>query len=576
MDHIKQAPTEIKVNTKKFSLHRGKMTLVFSLAKSKGKITNLTLVQRNAIIQGNIPFILTQKDKGDVICYHAVLDLSKETLEVAFWDVVATMQGMCPAENGEEKTSDEMTKTDSDASKAVQESYDAILGGLSAKLKLWLIAFPRWTRTSDGHLIYPFVNGARQFTIQYRKYDKRYDSYFFLCKEFLALFCYFILKPYWDRKRIWLICEKYCTMAQDNGLYFFRYCMKELPESEKNRIMYVIDKQASDYEAVKEYDEHVIQFMSFRYMIYLCAAEYLISTDAIRHFYIWDSPNSIYKVLYQARKNIIFLQHGVLGLKQCHRTFHKSGGNRMARFVVSSEYERDIVEKYFEYDREDIMITGLARWDVLENTANDEDKQILLMPTWRIWLEYASDELFRQSEYCQNYKSLLTDKKLLRLLEEEQITVYFYIHPKFREYIEEFHVDSPYIKLIPFGTRPLNELLMSCHMLITDYSSVAWDVYHQGKPIVFYPFDLQTYERAQGTYMDMEKEAFGDVVHSHDELIQTVYDYVKNGFAEKQEYADRREYLLPYRDHDNSRRIYDQIVRADLPSKLKAKLKQGI
>ena len=69
-------------------------------------------------------------------------------------------------------------------------------------------------------MVYPFVNGARQFTIQYRKYDPKYDSYAFIAKEFLALFCYFILKPYWDHKKLWLICEKYCTMAQDNGLYF--------------------------------------------------------------------------------------------------------------------------------------------------------------------------------------------------------------------------------------------------------------------------------------------------------------------------------------------------------------------
>lgn len=66
-------------------------------------------------------------------------------------------------------------------------------------------------------MIYPFVNGKRQFNLQYRKYDRKYDSYLFLVKEFLALLCYFILKPYWDHKKLWLVGEKYCTMAQDNG-----------------------------------------------------------------------------------------------------------------------------------------------------------------------------------------------------------------------------------------------------------------------------------------------------------------------------------------------------------------------
>lgn len=549
---IAMAPTEIKVKTKKFSLRNGKIVIHFSFPKEKAEIIDLKLVKRNETIPYAIAFSLQKKEKKADIQYTALLDLRMESLEVAFWDVVASVK------------------------KQNEEPYDAILGGLSARLKLWLIAFPRWTRTKDGHLIYPFVNGARQFTIQYRKYDKRYDSYWFLAKEWLALVCYFLLKPYWDHKKLWLICEKYAAMAQDNALYFFRYCMKELPKKEKKHILYVMDKTVPDYEAVREYDENVIQFMSFRYMIYLCAAQYLISTDAIRHFYIWDSPNSIFKVLYQARKHLIFLQHGVLGFKQCHRTFHKLGGNRMARFVVSSEYERDIVEKYFEYDREDILVTGLSRWDVLQNRADNANKQILLMPTWRLWLEYASPEVFRESDYFQNYKAFLTDETLLSLLKREGITLYFYIHPKFREYIAEFENKSEQIQLIPFGTRPLNELLMSCHLLITDYSSVAWDVYHQEKPVIFYPFDIDTYEEVQGMYMDLETEGFGDVVYTKQDLLNTIASYIQNGFKEKECYAQKRGVLLPYRDQDNSKRVYEQIQNLHLPSKLKSKLKQGI
>ena len=164
---IKQAPKEIKVQTRKFQLKKGKILLGFRLQRDRGKITGLSLVQRNARVHMAYPFLLKRKEKKDHIQYDAVIDLSGLPLEVAFWDVVATVE----------------TKG---------EKQEAILGGLSAKLKLSLILFPRWTKTKDGHLIYPFVNGARQFTIQYRKYDKKYDSIFFLCKEYLALFCYFL------------------------------------------------------------------------------------------------------------------------------------------------------------------------------------------------------------------------------------------------------------------------------------------------------------------------------------------------------------------------------------------------
>ena len=387
MQQLMEAPAEIKVKTRKFSLTKGTIKISFELEGSRGRIRSLKLKQRNAVLDTSFPFEMQTAKKGNTIVYHAQINVDQYPMETAFWDVVASVD------------------------KEGKGNYeDAILGGLSSKLKLKLILFPRWTRTGDGHMVYPFVNGARQFTIQYRKYDPKYDSYAFIAKEFLALFCYFILKPYWDHKKLWLICEKYCTMAQDNGLYFFRYCMEHAPEKDRSRIFYVIDKKCPDYQAVKEYDANVIQFMSFKYMIYLSAARYLISTDAIRHFYIWDSPNSIYKVLYQARKNIVFLQHGVMGFKQCHRTFHKGGGNQMALFVVSSGYEQKIIHDYFGYDNEEIIITGLARWDVLEDKSDPAHKEILLMPTWRSWLEDISEEQFKKSEYYQRYKAFLGEQ----------------------------------------------------------------------------------------------------------------------------------------------------------------------
>lgn len=540
---IQEAAREIIVKTVRFALRKGKIHICFEWAKKKGNIRELNLKQRNARQQCCFPFELKKKEKGDIVRYTAVIDINEKPMEIAFWDIVAGVE-------------------------SEGEVYEAILGGQSSLLKLRLILFPRWTRTKDGHMIYPFVNGARQFTIQYRKWDKRYDSYRFIAKEYLALFCYFILKPYWDSKKIWLVCEKLCTMAQDNGLYFFKYCMEQLPQEERKHILYVIDKKVPDYKAVEAYDENVISFMSFRYMIYLCAAQYLISTDAIRHFYIWDSPNSVYKVLYQARKHIIFLQHGVMGFKQCHRTFHKHGGNRMALFVTSSEYEKDIIHKYFEYDKEEIIVTGLPRWDVLKDTSSKDKKEILLMPTWRQWLEYVTDEAFMESDYYRNYKELLTDSRLHEILEMHDITLNFYLHPKFREYIHDFAVESPHIRMIGFGEKPLNELLMSCNMLITDYSSVSWDVYYQEKPVIFYPFDLDVYEERQGSYMNLREEAFGEVVMSIEELLEGIRHCVYNDFKECPAAGERRETLLPLRDHENSRRVYEAICGAHFGSKL--------
>ena len=71
-----------------------------------------------------------------------------------------------------------------------------------------------------------------------------------------------------------------------------------------------------------------------------------------------------------------------------------------------------------------------------------------------------------------------------------------------------------------------------------------------------------------GSYMDLENEAFGDVVYDKDSLCDSLKKYIVNDFEEEEKYAIKREFLLPYRDHNNSKRIYEYITSAKLGKKL--------
>ncbi len=90
----------------------------------------------------------------------------------------------------------------------------------------------------------------------------------------------------------------------------------------------------------------------------------------------------------------------------------------------------------------------------------------------------------------------------------------FYIHPKLREFIGNFHADNDLIELISFNSVPLNQLLMGCSMMITDYSSACWDAYYLEKPILFYQFDLKQYNETNGSYINMEKNCSATAVQS--------------------------------------------------------------
>lgn len=389
-----------------------------------------------------------------------------------------------------------------------------------------------------------------------------YSGPVFRMKERLALLLYRIFRKRLEEKHIFLCYEKYCCMAQDNGFYFFRYCMEAGMEQKLGRsIYYVIDKAQSDYrERLLPYREHVIQFMSLKHMVYVLAAQLLIASDSKAHVYAWRAKESIILPRIQRRKKLVFLQHGVIALKQVP-VYRRTGVASADLFVSSNQREHDIISEKLGYPPENVIITGLARWDVLLDKGLEE-QHILLMPTWRSWLEEVTEDLFAQSDYYRSYMALLNDPGTEALLERRDLYLDFYIHPKFRDYLSRFSVEaSPRVRLIPFGMEPLNQLIMGCKMLVTDYSSVCWDVYYQKKPVLFYQFDVEQYLETTGSYIDFETELFGERVRTPGALLAKLEEYAENGFRLPRPYEEMHGQMFAYHDQNNSRRICEEIMK---------------
>ena len=191
-------------------------------------------------------------------------------------------------------------------------------------------------------------------------------------------------------------------MAQDNGYYFFKYCMENLDEKEKKNIYYVIDKRSDEYKNVEKYGKNVIDFMSVKHMLYIMSMAVCVSSDSKSHLYAWRTKPSLVKRAIGQKKEL-FLQHGVTALKQVHQLFGKKGTSSMEYFVTTGRVEQEIAINELGYNEKTAPITGFARWDVLKDKQSDKEKFILLMPTWRSWLEEVSDNQFLASDYYNKY-----------------------------------------------------------------------------------------------------------------------------------------------------------------------------
>lgn len=407
------------------------------------------------------------------------------------------------------------------------------------------------------NILFPYRTQTGSLAFKFRKRTAA-DSYRVRMRERLAIRLYPFVRKRMERENIYLVYEKYSGMAEDNGYYFFKYCMEHRMEQELQcRMYYVIDKNAPDYKKVKKYGKNVIPFLSFRYFLSMMAAKLLISSDNKLHAFAWDPmPSLIPEVI--ARKNHIFLQHGVTALKIVKKVFDNKGKYATDLFIVTSEQEKKIISRYYHYPEEKIAVTGFSRWDVLKDMSGDK-KEILVMPTWRVGLDNITEEEFCQSQYFQKYRELLNSPKLKEILEDNDAYVCFYIHPKMRKYFGNFSSGLNRVSLISFGEMQLNELIMRCKMLVTDYSSVSWDVFYQKKPVLFYQFDMEQYKKKNGSFIDLEKDLFGDRAENLDGLLCLLNETIKNGFMVKEQYAAMYEKSFAYVDDENSRRICDEI-----------------
>ena len=103
--------------------------------------------------------------------------------------------------------------------------------------------------------------------------------------------------------------------------------------------------------------------------------------------------------------------------------------------------------------------------------------------------------------------------------------------------------------------------MMRCKLLITDYSSVCWDVYYMNKPILFYQFDYDLYNKVHGSYINMEKDLFGYRSLTMDKLLDDFENAIKNNFKQPKEFDEMRESTFAFTDKNNSARIVLEIKK---------------
>ncbi|MDQ0206805.1 CDP-glycerol glycerophosphotransferase family protein [Alkalicoccobacillus murimartini] len=540
VDQFYKLTSPAEVSIKSLTMKSGvmKLRLLVGLAnQTPFEFNGLKLIQRKGTAQQiELPIERLRTFKNGRKEITSTIDLAQLEFEPFYWDFFASIT---------------MSTNEHRQIRIYSDNYLVI-----KKLRHFMFKYTMLDH--NQYLTYPYLTVNGGLSITHRKKGEDEDRKNKVI-EYAAYIYYHMIYKYITKEPIWLIHEKYSETAQDNSYYFFKYCYDQHKEK---KVYYVIKKGTKDEFNLKGYEDRVVYFMSFKHLVRLLSAKMIISSEAKGHGYAWRVSQGVIKDYVNAKK-YVFLQHGVLGLKKVDNTFDYNTQNSAELFVASSDYEKRIIKKYFGYKDNRIIVTGLPRWDVLQDRSNQMDinsKEILLMPTWRNWLEEVEEAEFIQSDYFHAYNNLLHSDALHEVLRENSLILNFYVHPKFMPYVSSFTKANNNINIIQFGEVKVNDLLMRSSLLITDYSSVSWEMHYQKKPVLFYHFDVDQYNKFQGSYMDLKKELFGEAVYDSQLLIKSIGDLARAGFVEQDKYARKRSEFFKYVDSKNSERIYHEVV----------------
>lgn len=408
----------------------------------------------------------------------------------------------------------------------------------------------------NAYLFRPHINVNQGLTFIYM-HRQPFENRINYIKEMLAFYlCKFFGFLFLTKNSIWLVSEKESAQAHDNGYWFFKWMRENHPEQE---LFFIIKDNSLELGNLANHQKNVLKFMSFKYFIYIYKSKLIISTDNKYHIYNLHQANSVAARAIKGKKEV-YLQHGVNGLKQVPE-FHKNQLN-FNMIISPSNFETKMIIEQWGYQREDIATTGFSRWDSYHDKSSELNyKKILIMPTWRKDLAGISKSAFIKTSFFYNYQTLLNSKRLKQILLRNNVRISFFLHPYFKEYISLFRTDNEIIDKYDYLEKDLGQEIMESSLMISDYSSVLWDMYYLKKPLIFFQFDQQEFLSKEKTYMNYQTDLFGDCAFSVETVVDYIEHYVETDFKEDKKFTQMRHKYFTYMDQNNSKRIYQAIKK---------------
>ena len=262
-------------------------------------------------------------------------------------------------------------------------------------------------------------------------------------------------------------------------------------------------------------------------------------------------------------------------LRRVLTVLYRGAAQRIRVLPAASHRSRGRLESAFGLDQERVVVTGEPRVDVLstgsvqlrvaEATAlltrtgplSSEQSTLLYAPTWR---DGDADPAVPDAAQWV---------RIVRMLEKHDAVLFIRSHPlgegAYAPPWSSGRVRMLNSELLPDATPALPRM----DVLITDYSSMAYDVGLLAMPVVYLAPDVEEYARERGFYGRYEDVAGDDYTRDWDAAIDRIDGLLGDQgvyAAASDRSAALSAHMHAYRDGGNARRVYQAIRARGIPA----------
>ena len=351
-------------------------------------------------------------------------------------------------------------------------------------------------------------------------------------------------------ERAWILGASVGRAYADNSAALHRHLRRERPDI---AAWWAIDRDSPDLDSARAEGPVLLRDTREAWVRGLLAAVHVIS-HGVHDVPACATPRSRHAVK-------VRLGHGLTALKRTkpRRGHDNRSANALFDLVpVASEFEK---AHKLDWDIEPgrLVVTGLARFDTLarrnREIADDPDR-IVYMPTWR---DDADPDALRRA-----IGGFLADASLHALLDRHDAALDVFLHVNFGGTFRADMARAGGGRIrFPALSDP-QPLFAEAGLLITDYSSVAWDMLYIDKPVVFYQFDPERFAEARGGYLEPD-ELPGPLAREPAQLVGLVESYLTGAWRDEAGWTQRmrsgQERAFACRDQRNCARIVAEIER---------------